>query len=360
LGIDTVKQAEIMADVRDIFDLPVDEDFVLADHPTLNHFVGYIQKMKGGATTTVVEPVVEIPKQQATTTTQNKVGTRRWQVEVEPCPAVAEGLPISGTIVLTQDTWGVADSLADRLSGNGINVAKIGFEYGAKTLTEQVENSGHTYRLDPLSESQINEVTNKLTDVCGIIHLAPLSLTTSKWESEGPSNQVALSSQAWFGLLKGLDNQLGNLNSGIVGSVTALDGRHGNRGSKFNSLACGASGVTKSYAFERENLRCRALDIHPELLLDASAAAEIVENEMLNAGGEVEIGIDRDGRRWTMVCFAEDLVEDIQPLQSDDLWVVSGGGSGVTAASIIGVASASNGSEATFILLGRSKLIEET
>ena len=48
LGIDTVKQAEIMVDVREIFSLPVDEDFLLSDHPTLNHFVGYIVKMKGG------------------------------------------------------------------------------------------------------------------------------------------------------------------------------------------------------------------------------------------------------------------------------------------------------------------------
>ena len=39
LGIDTVKQAEIMGDVREHFSLPLDEDFVLADHPTLNHFV---------------------------------------------------------------------------------------------------------------------------------------------------------------------------------------------------------------------------------------------------------------------------------------------------------------------------------
>ncbi|GIR76614.1 MAG: hypothetical protein CM15mP78_13130 [Candidatus Poseidoniales archaeon] len=42
LGIDTVKQAEIMAEIRDRFSLPVDEDFVLADHPTLNHFTAYI------------------------------------------------------------------------------------------------------------------------------------------------------------------------------------------------------------------------------------------------------------------------------------------------------------------------------
>ncbi|MEC8107751.1 MAG: phosphopantetheine-binding protein, partial [Candidatus Thermoplasmatota archaeon] len=41
LGIDTVKQAEIMVDIRQHFNLPVDETFVLAEHPTLNHMIGY-------------------------------------------------------------------------------------------------------------------------------------------------------------------------------------------------------------------------------------------------------------------------------------------------------------------------------
>ena len=57
VGIDTVKQAEIMGDVREIFSLPVDEDFVLSEHPTLNRFVSYIQKMTGGAVTSVPTPV---------------------------------------------------------------------------------------------------------------------------------------------------------------------------------------------------------------------------------------------------------------------------------------------------------------
>ena len=371
LGIDTVKQAEIMGDVREIFSLPVDEDFVLSDHPTLNHFVSYIVKMKGGS-----EPIqpstpvpASIPLEQPVSSQTNTPEitavttgskTRRWQVEVEPCPAVAEGLPIGGTIVLTQDSWGVADALATRLSAKGLSVAKVGFEFGAKSVTEQEELSGHTYRADPGSEAQIAEICSRISGVGGIIHLAPLSLTGSSWESEGASNQVNLAAQSWFGLLKGLDSQLGVLSSGIVGSVSALDGRHGNRGERFNSLACGASGVTKSYAFERENLRCRALDLHPELIIDADAAAEIIENDMLNAGGEVEIGIDRDLRRWTLVCFAEDLVDEVKPLQSDDVWLVSGGGSGVTAASIIGVANASKNAGATFLLLGRSGLIEET
>ena len=366
LGIDTVKQAEIMGDVREIFSLPVDEDFVLSDHPTLNHFVAYIQKMTGGSSSEPVptpepEPVSEVvPVSTPSTPTHASSTTRRWQVEVEPCPAIAEGLPIGGTIVLTQDSWGVADALALRLSEKGLSVAKIGFEFGAKSVTEQEELSGHTYRADPSSEEQISEICSRITGIAGVIHLAPLSLTGSSWESKGPSNQVTLAAQSWFGLLKGLDSQLAVISSGIVGSVTAMDGRHGNRGERFNSLACAASGVTKSYAFERKNLRCRALDLHPELIIDAEAAAELIENDMFSSGGEVEIGIDRDGRRWTLVCFAEDIVEEVKPLKSDDIWIVSGGGSGVTAASIIGVSNASQGASVTFLLLGRSKLEEET
>ena len=51
LGIDTVKQAEIMADIRDRFTLPLDEEFVLSDYPTLNHMIGYIQQMTSGGGT---------------------------------------------------------------------------------------------------------------------------------------------------------------------------------------------------------------------------------------------------------------------------------------------------------------------
>ena len=32
-----------------------------------------------------------------------------------------------------------------------------------------------------------------------------------------------------------------------------------------------------------------------------------------------------------LVAFAEDVVGELEPLQSDDVWLVSGGGSGVTA-----------------------------
>ena len=59
LGIDTVKQAEIMADIRAKFGLPVDEDFILSDYPTLNHMIAYIHKMQGGEAPVAVAAPVE-------------------------------------------------------------------------------------------------------------------------------------------------------------------------------------------------------------------------------------------------------------------------------------------------------------
>ena len=48
-----------MADIRAKFGLPVDEDFVLSDYPTLNHMSAYIHKMQGG-TPVVVEAPMEV------------------------------------------------------------------------------------------------------------------------------------------------------------------------------------------------------------------------------------------------------------------------------------------------------------
>ena len=36
----------------------------------------------------------------------------------------------------------------------------------------------------------------------------------------------------------------------------------------------------------------------------------------MSLGGDMEIGLDRDGTRWTLVCFAEDLVEEINYLSA--------------------------------------------
>ena len=366
LGIDTVKQAEIMVDVREIFALPVDEDFLLSDHPTLNHFVAYIVRMKGGGQTAEPSPIVETVVEPQSVNSPLPIehdGCRRWQVEVEQAESVPSKLTLEGTIAVTDDGWGIAEHICSRLEERGLSTVRIGFEVGIRDVSIQSEHGRTVHRGDPANPEHIESITTSLSsmNVVGMLHLAPMKLASASWSEDTlPSAQISLAAHGWFGLLKGMDAHLAGLSQGLIASVTAMDGRHGNIGERFNSIQCAASGVTKSYAFERPNLRTRALDVHPELIFDAATAAEQIETELFERAGEVEIGLDRDGRRWLLAAFAEDVVGNVQPLESDDVWLVSGGGSGVTAACIVGVAEASQNAEASFHLLGRSVLIEQT
>ncbi|MDP7203007.1 MAG: beta-ketoacyl synthase N-terminal-like domain-containing protein [Candidatus Poseidoniaceae archaeon] len=484
LGIDTVKQAEIMGDIREMFELPIDETFSLAEHPSLNHFVEYIVRMKGGKieTAPVVEESVsdEIPwrwsdnvvdevlaefhlddrdeliesakehddgnrylkreelqaaaeqlkntkmtwrysenvvaqvlaehgledaealveaskvhddgnrylkreelvagaedlkgddpplvnqvaleekSQEVTLQTSPRAGVRRWQVEVEEAEIERDLLLLSsGTVVVSDDGIGISEEVCNLIEEKGASALRISFELDRKELVKE-EHAGRTvFRVDPSDESQIAEMCEQVDGVRGIIHLAPIQLSGSPWDVSASSRAGSLANHSLFGLLKYLDGQLNASESAFVASLSSLDGRHGNIGERFNSLACGASGIIKSYAHERPEIRCRAWDVHPEVATRTESIAPFLVDDILQHGGEVEIGIDKDLRRWKLVMFDEELVGERNPLQSDDVWLVSGGGSGVTSSSIIGISEASRNAGAMFILLGRTKLLEE-
>ena len=48
LGIDTVKQAEVFAAIRETYGIPVDDTLKLRDYPTLNHVVGFVRERAAG------------------------------------------------------------------------------------------------------------------------------------------------------------------------------------------------------------------------------------------------------------------------------------------------------------------------
>ena len=264
---------------------------------------------------------------------------------------------------MSDDGWGIAEAFCQRMEARGLSAVRIGFESRIRDASRHDEGGRTVYRADPEQPDHLAWIAEELegTTLAGLVHMAPLKLASEQWSEDSyPSSQIALAAHGWFGLLKELGGALPSDAPGFVASVTSLDGRHGNLGDRFNAVQCAASGITKSYAFERPDLRCRALDLHPDFVLDETTAAQRIEDDVFGLDGEVEVGLDRDGRRWALVAFAEDVVEDLQPLTADDTWLVSGGGSGVTAASVIGVARASDGAGAHFELLGRSQLIEST
>ena len=47
LGIDTVKQAEVFASIRETYGIEFDDSLKLRDYPTLNHVVGFVRDRAG-------------------------------------------------------------------------------------------------------------------------------------------------------------------------------------------------------------------------------------------------------------------------------------------------------------------------
>ena len=54
LGVDTVKQAELFAAVREIYNIPRDENRKLRDYPTLAHVIGFVYEKRPDLAAAVV------------------------------------------------------------------------------------------------------------------------------------------------------------------------------------------------------------------------------------------------------------------------------------------------------------------
>ena len=61
LGIDTVKQAEMLASVRAAFNIPRDENLKLRDFPTLAHVIAFARERQGGT----IPVSIELPAEPA-------------------------------------------------------------------------------------------------------------------------------------------------------------------------------------------------------------------------------------------------------------------------------------------------------
>ena len=374
LGIDTVKQAEIMAELRDFYGLPVDESFVLSEHPTLNHMIAYLGQDKQMENLPISSPsnnkeemiinpnTVESIDSSPSSNLRSVNGVRRWQVESEEVDTEAEDpLEIKDKVIaVTDDPWGVADTLCHILVEAGIVAVRVMLDPSIVSKIK-VEKDGPVdiIRVNPGNVEQLAEVSTSLAEigeVVALLHLAPLRLAGVGWESETQQAHLTSTTHGLFGLLKSLDAHFSSIPDGAVMSVSAMDGRHGNSSSRFNALAAGAHGIVKSYAKEKSHIRCRAVDVDPELLSDPQSLAYKLWAEAFGRTSPLEVGLSRDDKRWALRMYEEDLTGESVALKEDDIWVISGGGAGVTARCVVGVAKASKNAGATFVLLGRTRL----
>ncbi len=105
LGIDTVKQAELFAQIRETYGIERDDQLKLRDYPTLNHVVGFVRD-RLPRPTAAVAPAPIAPVAAAPVIT--------WAPMVDPAPVVAEA-PVAPVVAV--------ESPATAVVGRGVGGA---------------------------------------------------------------------------------------------------------------------------------------------------------------------------------------------------------------------------------------------
>ncbi len=334
LGIDTVKQAEVFATIREAYGIPFDEDLKLRDYPTLNHVVAFVRE-RAAPGAGELEPSEGAGGAEASGEQEPGRFTRRVPVPVvrpalEHCVATGVSLGAGSRVIVMPDAGGVASALATRLEKLGVEVL--------------IANGAED---DDSFERRI-EAWKDAGPVQGAFWLPAL-------DAERPLAE--LDSESWAGELRSrvkllamtmraLSEQIGSEGTFLVAG-TRLGGRHGYESRGATSAMGGAvSGFAKSLARERPEALVKVVDFAPSR--KTAALAEILIEEARLDPGVVEVGY-ADDLRWSVGLLERPAERDpARTLGSDTAFLVTGAAGSIVAAIVADLAAASAG---TFHLL---------
>jgi NAD(P)-dependent dehydrogenase (short-subunit alcohol dehydrogenase family)/1-acyl-sn-glycerol-3-phosphate acyltransferase len=165
-------------------------------------------------------------------------------------------------------------------------------------------------------------------------------------------NEAALHGRSYFVTVTRFDGKLG------LGAKNQVFSKNG----VSDVISGGLFGLTKTLNQEWEQVNCRAIDLSPDL--EAQTAAQHIIAELYDPNLLIsEVGYSLQGRT-TLVADKSATTNNRLPPQlaggnqpnADAVFLVSGGGRGITAQCVIRMAKAFH---CKFILLGRTKLIAE-
>jgi acyl transferase domain-containing protein len=338
LGVDTVKQAEVFAAVRERFGVERDEELRLRDFPTLSHVIGWIRG-KAGAAGAAAAPA-ETPESPGTAqpagagdvsgdvSGDEAGGTpaaarypRRVPVPMLR-PATAQCKPTGVTlgagsrIAVMPDLGGVGKALASRLTKLGCEVVV----------------------LDPAAPADELVIDGRID---GVYWLPAL-------DDEGPIAGMSLAD--WHEALRRRVKTLYAVarrlydRSPFLVVATRLGGYHGyDEQGAVAPLGGAVTGFAKAYQRERPDALVKAVDF--PVSRRTGALADALIDETLRDPGCVEVG-HVDGLRWTVGLRDSPLPQTGQgahPLGRDTVFLVTGAAGGIVSAITADLAAASGG-----------------
>ncbi|HYN55967.1 MAG TPA: SDR family NAD(P)-dependent oxidoreductase, partial [Motilibacterales bacterium] len=353
LGVDTVKQAEVFAAVRDRFHVERDENVALRDFPTLTHVIGWVRDKTGIQPTVAADAAPDggaapasatSPATTAPATAQPFVGDfaavdalpRRVPVpalrpDLAACIPTGVNLAAGARILVVLDEGGVGKALVKKLTG-----------LGAAVLT--VEASTPT---DDLLAAVAGWTTE--APLTGIFWLPALddegsttSLDLAGWREALRQRVVAMHA---------LFHQVIDDKPFLV-TGSRLGGQHG-YGATGATAPLGGTvvGFAKSYKRERADVLVKAVDFPASR--KTAALADTLIAETLADPGCVEIG-HLAGQRWGVGLSTQPFPSADAPLPgamelgSDSVFLITGAAGSIVSAITADLAKASAG---TFHLL---------
>jgi acyl transferase domain-containing protein/NADP-dependent 3-hydroxy acid dehydrogenase YdfG len=343
LGIDTVKQAEVFALIRERFGIPRDDTLKLRDYPTLDHVIAFVHDRATTPQTTpdtmatpvAPQPAAATPVALADISDADGVPRRVPVPTIRPplgaCAPTGVRLGAGARVVVASDRGGVGTALAERLAERDVEVLLVADQPEADDLIDRLDGWLAT------------------GPVHGVYWLTAL-------DDEGPIDRMHLADwreatrvrvKLLHATMRRLYDQISTPGTFLV-TATRLGGRHGYGESGASAPLGGAvTGFAKAFARERTEALVKAVDVGPDAA--AGAIAGLLVDETLQDPGAVEVG-HADGLRWTVTLEerpAADGGEGIG-LGPDSVFVVTGAAGSIVSAITQDLAAASGG---TFHLL---------
>src|SRR5262245_19955574 len=151
LGVDTVKQAETFAAVRQAYDIPRDDKLKLRDFPTLAHVIQFVHDRRpdrkrasapgagpAAASHEVSTAAIDAPAVEAAGRVPRRTPVPVFRPALEVCKASGVTLAKGSRVLVTADRGGVAKALVKRLGKTGATALVIDDAPAADVVDERV------------------------------------------------------------------------------------------------------------------------------------------------------------------------------------------------------------------------------
>ena len=324
LGIDTVKQAEMFAAIRQAYQIPRDANLKLRDFPTLAHVIRFAHQGQSGPPQTIApqpaapEPAPQLASFDAASRIPRRVPVPLLRPPLTVSKPTGVTLGPGCRVTMMSDQGGVGAALAARLREMGAEVVPLDDALAGASVQgvywlPALDHEGDLSQMDPAAWQQAIQVRIK----------------------------------SLYSAMRGLYQQIAAPGTFLV-SATRLGGLHGyDEAGAFAPLGGAVTGFTKTYKRERMDALVKAVDFEPGC--QPADVAELLIEETLRDPGAVEIGY-HGGQRFT-IGLEERPAADGRPgltLDKDTVFVITGAAGSIVSAITTDLAAASGG---TFYLL---------